>query len=195
MAMPPRNAVRNILKVWGEATPEDRVMGAEWYPMAGMAVRGIAACYERPVEEVAGIVAVLSPRMRWAYNLRAAMCVLDDQPKPTDVMGTTWCKACVIRERILPPSAVLGGPKVWAFYQNLRTGGQHPWPVIDMHAAGVASGRLLERGTQIKPREYGAWARAYVRAAEKIGRPVSEVQATTWIVWRREYWTRQPKGA
>lgn len=164
----PRGSAAIIL-AWNAATPETRAAGAAWYTLAASECR---AMLPNDPERAAGIVAALSPRVSWARNLTAARAVCSGE-EPRGVLRANAEKA----HRIMAgeaPLAVLGGPKVRAFF--LAITGDMSSIVVDVWAARVA--RVPEPDTE---RRYLRAAAAYRIAARRIGHPPAHVQAATWI--------------
>lgn len=173
---------RNILAVLDEATPEEVEAGRTWYAEAhALAVE----LDPSNVRRAAGIIAVLSPQVSWTRNAIMAREVY--------VTGTTRGLGDNVRkaEAILAgadPDDVVSGQKVSAFYANIADPESSPAVTVDRHAYDVARGR---RGTDAArdelslPRIYGAFVAAYERAAHASGLTPLQVQAATWVAWRR----------
>ncbi len=70
------NHVRNILKLYRQATQEDTINGVEWYARAERMANAIAQDAGLPLPTVIGVMAALSPNYRWERNSRdaATMC-------------------------------------------------------------------------------------------------------------------------
>ena len=59
---------------------------------------------------------------------------------------------------------------------------------IDGHAYNIAKGKrvtLTDNETGMGKAEYQKMQAAYYRAAKRIGLKVYELQAITWVVWKR----------
>jgi hypothetical protein len=173
----------NIRQVLAAATPEQVAAGKRWYQTAHTFAVGLAKRYNLTLEQTAGIIAALSPRMPWERNMACA-----DELCRT---GTTTGALPLSLERALlilydtPPEKVLAGPKVTAFYANILNP-QTDRPVIDQHAISVAYGERLAR-TPPEVRRAGGLERivaAFQAVAASVGLSVSAVQAITWYVWR-----------
>jgi hypothetical protein len=94
------------------------------------------------------------------------------------------------------PELVVGGPKVRAFWRAI-VDPQDPYNVVvDRHAASIALGHVITRqdvwsGNLNRRGRYEHVARMYRTAAKIISGELgetwtpSDVQATTWIYWRR----------
>ena len=62
--------VRNILKVYRRATPEDHANGLEWYDRAARYAKVISTKYMIHRHTVIGVMAALSPNNRWERNVK-----------------------------------------------------------------------------------------------------------------------------
>lgn len=179
--MTARPTTPNVLAIYAMATDAEREHGRRWYADAMAAAESLNPDNPR---QAAGIIAALSPRMPWARNLELAARTYADG-KASGTMTSNTGKA----DRILggeSPEAVLSGAKVRAFYGAIV--GDAESVVIDRHAFDIAVGKVTDDATRAalgRKGEYARYARTYVRAARTLGIPASQVQATTWVVWRR----------
>jgi hypothetical protein len=179
---------KHITATYRAALTEERVEGKSWYATA----REVAVSLD-PKDPVraAAVIAVLSPRLSWEKNVQAAQNVY--QGIAPRVLGANAAKA----QRIFNgenPDDVVSGPKVRAFWHAIVNPEDPRAIVIDRHAFDVAAGTVLDdeqRGKVLgRKGAYDDVCRLYVRAAQILSReygalsPV-EVQATTWVSWRR----------
>lgn len=176
-------SVENILAVFDKATPRQVAEGVAWYPEGNRIARDIG---EGDIELGAGILAALSPRVKWSENIAAAYEVKIHGWTTTQLQLNVK-KAAAIRNGAKPLD-VLGGKKVRAFYQAiLQPGDQNPAAVIDRHAVAVWVGASLT-DDQMKPLQrvgvYEKIAQAYSDAAALRGVSTHTVQAVTWVAWR-----------
>lgn len=153
--------------------------GHTWYREAGRTARQLAEAYGVPVTRAAGVIAALSPRMRWSENVKNASKVLaaaaaGEVAPPrvgmTRFVATAWRIAKGER-----PLAVLGGPKVRAFYRNLCGDLSHVTvDVWALRALGVDAAKGM------RPGEYERAAAHYRRAARAAGVAPAVFQAVVW---------------
>jgi hypothetical protein len=180
---------KNITATYRAATDSERVEGRSWYATA----RAVAESLDpASPEKAAAVIAVLSPRLNWDKNVEAAVSVYKGlHPK---VLGANALKA----KRIMAgenPDDVVSGPKVRAFWHAIVNPSDPRAIVIDRHAFDVAAGTVLDdeqRGKVLGLKgAYDNVCKLYVRAAQilsrELGHEISpvEVQATTWVAWRR----------
>ena len=174
--------VANILACYRRATIAEHMDGMTWYKGA----HNIAL--ELSPENVwrgAGVLAALSPLKRWDTNVRMAR-----EAFATGVVTGHIATHCAIAQRILDgahPLDVMRGDKTRSFAQAIATGGMGDIATIDRHAHDIAMARVFTDDTRkIGKRIYRDMAAAYADAAAQTGLSVNQIQAITWVVWRRE---------
>lgn len=184
-------STRNITRVFRAATPVDRSEGQGWYASAHEIAVGLDPA---DPARAAAVIAVLSPLLSWPRNIAEARNLYSGQPVRT--LGSNAHKA----RRILAgvdPEYIVSGRKVRAFWKTIADPAEPSAVVVDRHAIDIAAGRVLGdklRSTHL--RRAGAYdevADKYRRAAQRLSAELglrvtpAEVQATTWIYWRREH--------
>lgn len=202
--------VRNVTRVFREATPEQRAAGREWYGRATRLAVELAQSLptDHPhygdVERAAAVIAVLSPRTAWRDNVamaRQAYAIAadggwltyewDTLPTLNDIRRKVG--ALLRTHTISDPADVVSGPKVTAFWRTIANPLDPHAVVIDRHAYDVSVGRVTdddERTRNLAGKRYDAVCDVYRRAArilsKESGLTISPaiVQATTWTVWR-----------
>ncbi len=179
-------AARSILAVYRRATPEQVEEGHAWYATAHELARRLDP---GNMSRASGVIAALSPRLRWEQNVTLAERAYAD-----GAATGTLTRSCQAANAILggaDPLTVLNGPKVRAFY-TLITDPHADVVVIDMHAIDIAVGRPLtdDVRSRLFPLARKGWYRrfegCYRRARQHIpGKPpASWIQAATWTAWR-----------
>lgn len=176
---------RQILGYYNLATKIERASGITWYADALAECEMLASLYTLPVTTVVGMVAALSPRNRWATNvLDAEQVIVNGENASVHTFQANLAKAV----RILNgehPTDVLRGNKVCAFYHCLCLD-ETDTVCVDGHAYGVACG-FGER-IQVKTVTAAAYERistVYVNTANHLGLEPRQLQATTWLTYRR----------
>jgi hypothetical protein len=171
--------------VYDRAPDTAKVDGERWYETARLTAAAIAGAHGRlNVQQVAGIIAALSPRISWSRNVMAAYrmieCATKGWPMPhVDGYNTNRRKAWDIANGA-DPATVLGGPKVTAFYRNLL--GCDESVTVDVWAARAAEGRFNAQAPT--GRRYETLARAYREAAAARNVTPRAMQATVWCAIR-----------
>lgn len=190
------NHVRNILKLYRQATQEDTINGVDWYARAEREAKVIAEACALPLRTVIGVMAALSPNNKWERNVKDTMtmcqawvacdCLSDFK---VSCYNTMKIKAWSILVDELDDDqdilTRLNGQKIRSFYSNIRGLDE---VTIDGHALNIARGKregLTSDKTNMGKREYRELQAAYVRAAKRVGVKPHVLQAITWTTWKR----------
>jgi hypothetical protein len=188
--------VRNILKLYRQATHADTLNGIEWYARAERMAIHIADTHDLPVNTVIGVMAALSPNNRWERNC-----------KDTDTMCGAWQKgdnmdafkvSCyntmkakawsILQDALIDDEDILtrlNGQKIRSFYSNIRGLDE---VTIDGHALNIARNTregLTSDKTNMGKKQYRELQSAYIRAAHRVGVKPHVLQAITWTTWKR----------
>lgn len=178
----------NILSLLERADGLDRQAGLTWYQQAHDWCRTWASEMLMPLETVAGVLAVLSPRNKWERNLADTLTVLRAHkvgihPAYIKVAtyGTNKAKAFQIAAGKLD---ALSGVKVTSFWDNILRPESSKAVTVDVWAARIAAGDLRDNPGTISPKRYNEIAEGYLEAAEFTGLMPHQVQAVTWMAAR-----------
>ncbi len=192
--------IDNIIKIYKLATPEEQRDGIVWYANAYSDCNRIAVDLSMPVHIVTGVVAALSPNNKWDRNVTNARELIQafvngdgmDSVK-VSTYHTMKKKAWSILEDMPDHEGVivlLNGQKIVSFYRNIMG---DDTCTVDGHAKNVYYGErhgLTDDKTNVGKKEYKTISDAYVKAGKRVrvnGRSLKafEIQAITWVVWRR----------
>ncbi len=163
---------RALVAHYRDADEDTEQLGREWYKAARKVARDIARTNDVTLSQAAGVLAAVSPRMRWHSNIDIARTLCEGKAVQ-GVFGNNLRKA----ERILAgerPLDVLGGDKVRAFYRAIM--GDAQAVVLDvwmMRAAGWTKATLTSK-------EYESLAAALLAAASREGVDPANFQAVVW---------------
>ena len=176
--------VKNIIKVYNQATPEEKDYWGRWYHNAKTDVQELAVQFNLPFPVVAGIVAVLSPGNKWSMNLLAAEKLLQGQPKIN-----AYPRQVQRAQRILETgdTGLVSGPKVTVFFNSLMNPKLvEKDMVLDGHAINIWRGEKVALKVLSNPnaKERAQMVQDYQMAANELGVPVQAVQAVTWYIWK-----------
>ena len=189
--------IRNIKAIHELASVEEIANGMAWYGVANCVAITLAEQYGIPANQAVGVIAALSPRNKWARNLVDAEQLIAaykaggaEQARLTKVctFGANKAKAIKILESGLEtlPTAleILSGPKLREFASCIA--GQDDC-CIDGHAWCIWQG---SRVTLADVPSIGVKLRReiksdYAQAAADLGLNAYELQAITWVAWRR----------
>ena len=187
--------LNNILSVYAQATTTERDSGLTWYSDALTACQALADTYQLPLRIVVGVVAALSPTNRWERNLIDADNMLRVFTQGGYVEDTAPCTYKTMRDKawdILQTNPhtdddvafLLRGPKITDFFYCIM--GKETC-VIDGHAWCIASAdrRTLQEVPNIGKGLREELQASYVEAGASVGLTAYEMQAVTWVTWKR----------
>lgn len=175
----------NIFRVYSQATADEIDNGLRWYTMCrDDAYRMIPD----DVNKAAAIIAVLSPGMKFEYNLLAAEALIAGES--LDGFGVRWYANVKKARRILAGESadrVLSGLKVRAFYACIINPLSNV-VCVDSHAYGIWVGRYVI-GEDVPDlrfhNRYSKISADYQAVAKYIGIAAGQLQAICWVCWRR----------
>ena len=188
--------VNNIKAVLALATEQEIQDGIMWYMDAYEAARTIADTHELPLAVVVGVIAALSPTNRWERNLIDADNLCEAYVSGgymEDVLCGTYHPMRAKAWRILQDGPeldaqtianILNGPKITDFFWCIQG---YDTCVIDGHAWCIANAdrRTMQEVPNIGKKLRADLQEAYAAAGIEHGYKAFEVQAITWVVWRR----------
>lgn len=172
----------NIIACLDRATPAEIEDGITWYPRAHEFARSLDA---NNVYRASGVIAALSPRKEWGLNMRMAKRTFD-----TGIAsGNTGAMNRVAQSIFdgMPAMDALKGDKTRQFCTAIARAGDSDIAVIDRHAYDVAVATIHTDKTRpsITKNVYRRFAEAYYQASIESGFSVAELQAITWVTWKR----------
>ena len=189
------NYVENILAAYEMATHEEVLFGMNWYAIARGEAQAIADECELPLGVVVGVIAALSPTNNWAQNIKdaSAFCkTFVDGGYFEDVKASTykamWQKAWTILSDtpadLMHIAQLLKGPKITDFFWCIMG---FDTCVIDGHAWGIANAdrRIMQEVPSIGKKLRQELQEAYAVAGHKHNITAYQMQAITWVAWRR----------
>lgn len=187
---------KNIIAIYKLATPNEIAEGIHWYLNATRECQNIADKFKIPLHIVVGEVSALSPNNKWSNNVQNAHDLIEAFMNGNDmdsVKVRTYHKMKQKAWSILQqmPSyeetvTILNGKKIVSFFKNIM--GDETEITIDGHARNIYYNDkqgLTTPNTNIKKSEYADIQKAYQRASKKLGIKAYELQAITWVTWRR----------
>lgn len=192
----------NIVATYLLATDIERAEGAEWYARAMAAAQTINQSVDLGSKRIAGVIAALSPNNRWERNVADAerVCKVYVNGDIDDVRQVKVCtygkmldKAIKILEcnYVEDIPNILNGQKIRAFYECII--GKSDAVVVDGHAYSIWIGERLsmKQVPNIGKKLYANIVADYIEATEIINSKLNlnlkpyQVQAITWVAWRR----------
>jgi hypothetical protein len=167
----------NLRNVYRAANENQITAGTEWYFEGESFVRSLALRSGHTPEQIATVVAHLSPRQSWVRN--KAMTVELVETGTTRGLG-----ACIARATNAlnhsDPLSTLNGPKTRSFGLNLL--GRYETVTVDVWAyrAACPSGNIENMGAK----EYALISDAYIATAKYFGITPAQFQAIVWVAIR-----------
>ena len=186
---------RNILKVYKQCTDDELQHGMTWYAEANDKCQLLSDQYDLPLRIVVGVVAALSPTNEWGQNLKDALNMIDNFVAGGYVEDCTCCTYNNMRDKAwsilqtMPHTDddvafILRGPKITDFFYCIMG---HDVCVIDGHAWCIANNdrRTLQEVPNIGKKLRAELQECYSRAGKKHGITAYQMQAATWVAWKR----------
>ncbi len=189
----------NILAMFYLSTVDEKYRGLRWYPDAKAIAHGMALRFNLWPNKVVGVIAALSPQVRWTTNVVAAEKLLQAYvaggaaaAAQTKVAGFPTNKRKALRILLgeaddLAIHSTLRGQKQCSFFWSIV--GCINDPCVDGHAYSVWLGERVpvSKTPKITPRLYAAIQADYIAAAAELGGEYTpaELQAITWLTYRR----------
>ena len=173
-----RTQVKHIETVLRAATGTEWAEGLKWYSQANEWAASMG-----DTVSVAHACAILSSQCDWETNKLNTELVASLGPKVTIFASRKQKQEAheALKGRFrIPPSRL----KTYAFASLIA----NPYSdrlVIDRHAIQIAYGIIDAAGINITKKRYHETSGAYQRVAEKLNLQPSQVQAITWIAYKR----------
>lgn len=184
--------VQGIRRVYAAATAEEIRAGRAWYAAAREFVHETAAETSTGPEIVAAVLAALSPRNPWEKNKRDTVALIRAfraGGRAEDVKVSTFHANKFRAWRALESNSaaeVRTSRKTAAFIDNILRADSAA-VTVDVHAVSIAYSERFVSAAQPKltDRVYAEVQRAYAAAAARLDLRPHELQAITWLTWRR----------
>lgn len=180
--------VDNILATFNLATDDETHAGLNWYAAANALAKNLDFHFHR----AAGVIAALSPRLRWDKNVEYAKLayslkgyeVTPELLSYIPVLNNSRIKAMAMVNGAEPADTLGKGLKTNAFWDNIVNPYTSQRVTVDKHAFDIANGVRTPYSTVIKDKDYREIEAAYVEAANLVGIAPLQMQAITWVTWR-----------
>ena len=192
-------SVQSITAVYNLSTVSDKNSGLNWYARALTFADNLGEVYDIPYTTIVGVIAALSPRNRWERNMQDAESMVKVYANGgtfQDLMSLKVCTfttgkskaAAILTNKVTDRAellAILKGPKLCEFFNCIL--GDCDDVCIDGHAYSIWVG---DRITLANVPSIGKKLRQsikadYQEAANNLGLKSHELQAITWVCWKR----------
>jgi len=196
--------IDSIIAMYFSSSKVDRVKGKSWYSNAYSIACTLGKKYNCTSNTVSAVISALSPSNKWNRNvedaemmLRANAYDLDLTECKPSTYGNQKLKAIAIIEGNVSDDetlkGILNGQKTKSFYANISTNGKTDDCTIDGHSYNVWNGTVtnLNDVPGMTPKTYRMIQDDYRTAAKIISEiegetlKASEIQAITWVAYRR----------
>jgi hypothetical protein len=176
----------NILACFHKATESELRAGLAWYADAADESERLARENKVTVKQAAGVIAAVSPGLRWERNVEVAERII--RKRTLKGLGVRWYDGVKKAKRILKGQSTetaLKGNKVRAFHACIL--GSDLAVCVDGHAYAIWIGRrvTLDDVPTLNDKLYRRIAADYVTVAKTLNVRPCQLQAITWVAWRR----------
>lgn len=190
--------VNNIKAIYLLATTQEKIDGANWYKSAHKIALNLADDYGLTLQTAAGVIAALSPRNKWSRNVIDAENLIETFVRdPESAVNIKVCTFNKNKEKALKilknnqdfftdnTREILSGPKLNEFFNCIL--GVEDDVCIDGHAYCIFNGSRtsLKDVPSIGVKLRKEIKSDFRKAAAKFNISAAEMQAITWVTWRR----------
>jgi hypothetical protein len=183
-----RQQVNRIVKYMDVATVLETKQGMSWYHDARMLCVELSSVYPVTLSQVSQCISVLSPQKKWETNKLEVVALFNqvfNGVKPTFGFFATHkqvqeCKDIIKGKFAIPYKRT----KTYSFADNIASQDSDE-VTIDRHALRVAYDSQDASIDKVSPVQYREARAAYKIVADSIGLKAFEVQAITWVVYKR----------
>jgi len=193
--------VKNILKIYNQSTDNEIVSGKVWYKQANELSRLMAVKYNLTHIQTAGIIAALSPGTNWNQNIIDSnnLCSLLTAGKDIhSIVCTTYNQNKLKAHQIWlnfdlsknDTFVILLGAskkvnKTSSFFLNIINPELSDNVTIDRHSFRVNLGLIELPQIALTECRYKLMEQAYKKASNQLDISAIELQAVTWLTFRR----------
>ena len=192
---------KNILEIYKQANSDDISSGKIWYKQANDISRLMSVKYQLTEVQTAGIIASLSPGTNWNQNIIDAnnLCSLLQVGKDIKAIVCTtynqnkfkayylWQNSQLTKNEIF--HILLGSSKkvnkTSSFFLNILNPESDDICTIDRHAYRINLGITESIDIALTEKRYLCMNKAYKQAGKQLNISAIELQAITWLTFRR----------
>ena len=186
----------SIVNIYSLANAQEHTEGLVWYQIANAFIGTMAKRHDISLVKTAAILASLSPATHWAQNiLDTEHLIINGKDSTVSTYHRNKLKALRFLDGSLNPVDHYIGDikyswtKTAAFFENILNPNDTNKIAIDRHALRIAHGYDLTADQAIfygnTRQKYEHTARAYFTIADNIGILPQQLQAITWLTYRR----------
>jgi hypothetical protein len=201
--------VTNILDIYKQSTEDEILSGKQWYKQANELSKLMSIKYKLTHIQVVGIIAALSPGTSWSQNIIDSnhLCSLLNSGKKIRFITVTtygqnkhkafhiYSHPELTEEEIF--TVLLGSSlkvnKTSSFFSNILHPEVDDIVTIDRHSFRVNLSITEVTDIRLTEKRYKLMSTAYKLAAIELDINAIELQAVTWLTFRRLYVTIRNK--
>jgi hypothetical protein len=191
-----RKCVNAILRFYSLATHTEVNEGMEWYNVANAYCKELASRFDISIQQAAGIIAVFSPQAGWAENKRYAVSFLVNPGNRLRSLVQNIKAKKILRLKseadiYAAQSTDNAAYKTKSFLLNILNPDIATRVTIDRHAIAVCSQSpdnvfaLDNSYAKYTQAQYDFFQACYTQAAASLDILPHQLQAITWITYRR----------
>jgi hypothetical protein len=173
---------RTIARIMSKTDPETIQTGMNWYTFAHSFTLSLSEKYSLSMIHAAGIVAALSPAIKWDQNRADAERIITlGEDATVSTYTPNKIKALLIREG-QSPFEVLGGRKVTAFFINILDPSDDQYVTIDrwiLRAIGIIDDKE-QKSFFASDKKYNLVSEAIREKAKDYDMLPNQLQAVIW---------------
>ena len=177
-----------IDKTFKLATEQEIEDGMQWYCEAREFSRDMAKLANKSRQQIAQLISLFSPKKEWGQNKKEVKSfILEEMYGIKPIKGYFMTKKGMAEAReILHTDYRIPDhrTKTWSFADNIADNESNAI-TIERHAIKVAYGQESSKEILITAKRYRQARTAYARVAEKYGLKGYELQAITWLTYKR----------
>lgn len=201
-----QKCINSIIRFYLAANTSEIKEGLNWYNEANTYCRELAGRFDISIQQAAGIIAAFSPQAGWTENKRYAVSFLiAPKNRLRSLVQDTKAKKIVKlkNESDIYNALSINGTawKTKSFYLNILnpdiatdvTIDRHAIAVCIQHPTTIAS--LPKKHGDLKENQYYFFEHCYFKAAVKLNLLPHQLQAITWVVYRRLRELKEPSNS
>jgi len=201
--------VSNILEIYKQATDNEINGGKLWYNQANEISRLMSIKYNLTIYQAVGIIAALSPATSWSQNIidsnhfcsslaagkNIKAVVVTTYGNNKDKAYFIYLHSELTKDEIF--KVLLGSSKkvnkTSSFFLNILSPESDDIVTIDRHSFRVNLGITELIDIKLTEKRYKLMSQAYIKASNILEVNALQLQAVTWLVFRRLYVTIRNK--
>ncbi len=186
-----RRLVNGVIRFYNEATAEEKSNGRAWYNDAHELAKEYANKTGYDLMNVCGVISALSPQTSWELNKVYLVRFLRDgvNAKANTTLNKDKARRCLEADNVEQIKTILNGDKTVSFFLNILFPDVDEVATIDRHACAICIQRPDKvkalKPVQLTSNQYRLIEAVYVEAGKKLGIKTLELQAITWVTYRR----------